>query len=177
MFERRRRLHQIHDTPGSASSCIRAPTIPHWYVLQDGYSSRRSGGWGVTDVSRLGFCCDHPVTAAGEELRKLYPAVLKRLDDSVDAIRISACDTLHLLLRMATPEEARGGPHEYTLEALLVHIDDPNTDLQKAASAAVEGIIAIDPDTSRRKLEDALHTNRCVALCEKLLALATAGSQ
>ena len=71
-----------------------------------------------------------------ETQRKLYPELLKRLDDSNDAIRVEAARAFEQFLRgMAAGFEP--GQMEYMVRALCVHLDDGNAAVQDAVQAVM----------------------------------------
>ncbi len=71
-----------------------------------------------------------PGTLGEDPVRLLYPELLKRLDDSNDDVRLAACDAINSLF-MATPKvHLQGTPLEYSVEQLLIHLDDQNSSIQ-----------------------------------------------
>ena len=65
--------------------------------------------------------------------RGLYHEALKRLDDSNDAVRLTACGALAALSGAPAAPAAdcwRGTPVEYTIDTLLLHLDDPSQAVQ-----------------------------------------------
>ncbi len=69
--------------------------------------------------------------ALGEDpIRLLFPELLKRLDDSNDDVRLAACEAINSLF-MATPKvHLQGTPLEYSVEQLLIHLDDQDASIQ-----------------------------------------------
>ncbi len=71
-----------------------------------------------------------PGTLGEDPVRLLYPELLKRLDDSSDDVRLAACDAINSLF-MATPKvHLQGTPLEYSVEQLLIHLDDQSPSIQ-----------------------------------------------
>jgi dynein assembly factor 5 len=71
-----------------------------------------------------------------ETQRKLYPELLKRLDDSNDAIRVEAARAFEQFLRGMAPG-FEPGQMEYMVRALCVHLDDSNAGVQDAVQAVM----------------------------------------
>ena len=71
----------------------------------------------------------------------MYPALLKRMDDSNDSVRMSACGALAAFFcpRVCAGGHAalRGTPFEYSADTMLVHLDDSNERVQVRASATL----------------------------------------
>ncbi len=60
----------------------------------------------------------------------MYFDLAKRLDDSNDQVRIAACTMLKSFAGTASPGDMRGGPVEYIVDCLLVHLDDTDRAIQ-----------------------------------------------
>eukprot|EP00438_Fugacium_kawagutii_P021966 Skav200156 [mRNA] locus=scaffold4148:25539:36637:- [translate_table: standard] len=72
----------------------------------------------------------------GEQLRearnatpRVYPELLKRLDDSNDKIRVAVCEALNVFFK-CLPHKWSRSLFEYILRNLFVHLDDPNPEVQ-----------------------------------------------
>ncbi|RHY58415.1 hypothetical protein DYB30_003233 [Aphanomyces astaci] len=63
-------------------------------------------------------------------IHMLYHEILKRLDDSNDLVRKAACATYITFLRAAPRSHFRGTIIEYSMDALFVHLDDSDPDVQ-----------------------------------------------
>ena len=70
-------------------------------------------------------------TADNEDLKTIYPELLKRLDDAQDGIRIEACKALEVLFEMME-DPWSSSLYEYTVKQIFIHLDDPNDAIQKA---------------------------------------------
>ena len=67
----------------------------------------------------------------GEEASDMYHDLVKRLDDSNNEVRRCACDTLVAFVQaVESTTELETTPLEYTVDALLIHLDDPDEDVQ-----------------------------------------------
>lgn len=107
----------------------------------------------------------------GETVRLLYPEVLKRLDDSNDAVRSSACSAIAAVATCAArPDEMQGTSAEYSLDILLVHLDDTDPGIQAAVfEATVPYLSLVSREYALKALKAARETHRHPALCDKLL--------
>ncbi|CAM9495550.1 unnamed protein product, partial [Scytosiphon promiscuus] len=99
--------------------------------------------------------------ALGEEpVRLIYPELLKRLDDSNDAVRLSVCGTIAAFFRATAPQNIRGSVLKYSSEQLLVHLDDNDESMQRAVFSVMEVAIAIDPESVKKLASDARASHR-----------------
>ncbi len=70
-------------------------------------------------------------------VRDLYPELMKRLDDSSDQVRLASMVMLKSFAGTCPVEELRGGPVEHVVDALLVHLDDLDPQIQVTAACRV----------------------------------------
>merc|ERR1719456_623310 len=89
---------------------------------------------------------DMQAEISAEQLREVYPEMLKRLDDSNDKIRIVVCEALSVFFKCLPPKWSRS-LYEYILRTLFVHLDDPNPDIQQGIYAALEASVHQDAAT------------------------------
>jgi hypothetical protein len=107
----------------------------------------------------------------GDAVRALYVELLKRLDDSSDAVRVAACDCLRdLTAAVPDPAEVRGGPVEHSVDALLVHCDDADPRVQAAAYDAVLAWSYLQPAYARKQALAARDKHRNPARANQLVA-------
>ncbi|KAF0723782.1 hypothetical protein AaE_009838, partial [Aphanomyces astaci] len=120
-----------------------------------------------------------------EPVSQLYHEILKRLDDSNDLVRKAACATYITFLRAAPRSHFRGTIIEYSMDALFVHLDDSDPDVQVERTcslycgfhdtAAVYQVLketfAVDPDMLTKKATDHRSRHRSPYYCDKLLEL------
>jgi dynein assembly factor 5, axonemal len=71
-----------------------------------------------------------PLALSEQPVLELYPALLKRLDDSSDKVRIAVCSCFLSFLKAAPPSAFHGTTIDYTLDQLLVHLDDVDPAIQ-----------------------------------------------
>merc|ERR1711972_692561 len=82
----------------------------------------------------------------GEQLREIYPELLKRLDDSNDKVRTAVCEALSMFFKCLPPKWSRS-LYESILKTLFVHLDDPNPDIQQGVYSVLEAAVHQDYDT------------------------------
>ena len=71
-------------------------------------------------------------TIDNEDIKIIYPELLKRLDDAQDGIRIETCKALEVMFDVMD-DPWSGSLYEYTVKSIFIHLDDPSQDIQKAA--------------------------------------------
>ena len=95
---------------------------------------------GLEVVRMLLEICNSP-SLESNMFRDIYPELLKRLDDSQDVIRISACKALGcLLVKVSSPLERQWlgkGSMQYIAKGMLVHLDDSNEAVSGAVAEAL----------------------------------------
>lgn len=110
--------------------------------------------------------------------RGLYHEMLKRLDDSNDAVRLIGCGALAALAHSPTTSAAecasaaecwRGTPVEYVIDTLLLHLDDTAPAVQAAVYGALVPWAALAPEYARKGATAAASRHRSPALCQQLL--------
>merc|ERR1712188_233496 len=105
-----------------------------------------------------------------EELREVYPELLKRLDDSNDKIRIAVCDALTAFFKCLPPGWSRS-LYEYVLRTLFVHLDDPNPEIQQAIYGVLEAAVHQDYAAFIAEAKAAAAKSAHPRMCEELLRL------
>merc|ERR1719476_884295 len=108
---------------------------------------------------------------SSEQLREVYPELLKRLDDSNDKIRAAVCEALTTFFRCLPPKWSRN-LYEYILRTLFVHLDDPNPEIQQGIYGVLEAAVHQDYGAFLREAELASGKSSHPRLCEELLRLA-----
>merc|ERR1719221_21922 len=108
---------------------------------------------------------------SGEQLREVYPELLKRLDDSNDKIRVAVCEALSVFFKCLPPKWSRS-LFEYILRTLFVHLDDPNPEIQQGIYGVLEAAVHQDYETFIREAQVAAAKSAHPRLCEELARLA-----
>merc|ERR1719240_744656 len=107
----------------------------------------------------------------GEQLREIYPELLKRLDDSNDKIRVAICEALAFFFKCMPPKWSRS-LFEYILRTLFVHLDDPSPEIQQGIYATLEEAVHQDYTTFINEAKAATAKSSHPRLCEELVRLA-----
>jgi len=107
----------------------------------------------------------------GEQLREIYPELLKRLDDSNDKIRVAVCEALGVFFK-CLPHNWSRTLFEYILRTLFVHLDDPNIEIQQGIYAVLESAVHQDHTTFMNEAKTAAAKSSHPRLCEELVRLA-----
>ncbi|CAH0563466.1 unnamed protein product [Brassicogethes aeneus] len=107
-----------------------------------------------------------------EDLGKIYPEVLKRLDDPTDKVRVCALHSLPTLLRDAPnnfKENYYKAHHELIIDTLLTHFDDDDENIQNL----VYDVLKVMAEISKRELVKKLERHRKVLRnqrgCDRLM--------
>lgn len=102
----------------------------------------------------------------------LYPAIIKRLDDSVDSIRLAACRAFTRFVQAAKPKDLAGNATDYCVEQLLIHLDDPSVIMQQRIYDTLSFVLDKFGGRSvakiRSKLEEIKVSHRDPKLCTLL---------
>nr|XP_023027612.1 dynein assembly factor 5, axonemal-like [Leptinotarsa decemlineata] len=78
------------------------------------------------------LCCKKDMWNV-DDLIKIYPEILKRLDDPTEKVRFSALRNLPIFLNSVPVEFKKANyraHHELIIDTLLTHFDDDNEDVQ-----------------------------------------------
>ncbi|KAJ1450972.1 armadillo-type protein [Pelagophyceae sp. CCMP2097] len=105
----------------------------------------------------------------------LYPALLKRLDDSADHVRLQACRAFVRFVRACAPGALQGTALEFSTEQFLVHLDDALPDVQDAVFEVLKELLKLDDDAKskvKRKITEVRASHRSPAYCDRLLEIA-----
>jgi len=119
-----------------------------------------------------------------ERARKLYPELLKRLDDASDDVRHAACGPIRALFGAMNYSSIWSPEHnfdktnyQYFLRGLLVHLDDPSPDIQQAIVAVLDDGMNIDPVVFIEELTAVRTRHRSPKWCDSLIERAQALGQ
>ncbi|XP_069503334.1 dynein axonemal assembly factor 5 [Ambystoma mexicanum] len=107
-----------------------------------------------------------------DRLNKIYPELLKRLDDASDEVRVAAVKTLITWFKCITDDYERTTfkPHiEYLYQGLLVHLDDPDRSIQSAVLETLKEGSVVHPALLAQEIEAVKHKHRTPAYCDQLL--------
>eukprot|EP00892_Ulva_mutabilis_P000660 jgi/Ulvmu1/10595/UM065_0049.1 len=72
--------------------------------------------------------------------RQLYPELTKRMDDSSNAVRVTAAAAVQAFAKHALPSAYCDTNTRYFVAAFLLHLDDPDNDVQSAVLRALQAV-------------------------------------
>ncbi|XP_030068430.1 dynein axonemal assembly factor 5 [Microcaecilia unicolor] len=107
-----------------------------------------------------------------DNLNKLYPEFLKRLDDASDEVRIAAAKTLITWFKCITDDYERTtykSHIEFLYQGLLIHLDDPDNSIQIAVLETLKEGSSVYPSLLEKEIEAVRHKHRTPDYCEQLL--------
>ncbi|XP_006167960.2 dynein assembly factor 5, axonemal [Tupaia chinensis] len=103
---------------------------------------------------------------------KIYPELLKRLDDVSNDVRMAAASTLITWLKCINSSDGKSyfqNNIQYLYKELLVHLDDPESAIQDAVLEVLKEGSVLFPDLLVRETEAVIHKHRSATYCEQLL--------
>lgn len=104
--------------------------LVNWYVYRCSTCSMHFQGRSVVIFVYKYFVSLLTVRLA-EPVQRLYPEILKRLDDSNNTVRATSCGTMISFLRaVANKNDMKGTMIQYTLDCLFLHLDDSEMEIQ-----------------------------------------------
>ncbi|KAM9583630.1 dynein axonemal assembly factor 5 [Trichechus inunguis] len=107
-----------------------------------------------------------------EKLLKIYPELLKRLDDVSNEVRIAAATTLITWLKCIRNDDSKSyyqSNIQYLYKELLVYLDDSEPAVQDSVLEVLKEGSVLFPEILVQETEAVLHKHRSPALCEQLL--------
>uniref|UniRef100_A0A8B9U892 Dynein axonemal assembly factor 5 n=1 Tax=Anas zonorhyncha TaxID=75864 RepID=A0A8B9U892_9AVES len=130
-------------------------------------------------ISRLMGCCIVGVflKVCGrqfdeDQLTKIYPEVLKRLDDASRDVRLAAARTLTNWFNCVKDSDMKSvmkSNIEILYQELLIHLDDQDQDTQNAVLNALKEGSILYPELLVREIEVIIHKHRTPVYCNQLL--------
>lgn len=105
-----------------------------------------------------------------QAIHEMYPKLLKRLDDSSDAVRLAVCGTLQTFLLSAPKSCYSGTTLDYMLDQLFIHLDDPDPTIQDAVlQVIVKAGKFIDKELVMKKANNNRKNHRSPVMCDKVV--------
>uniref|UniRef100_S4RX24 Dynein axonemal assembly factor 5 n=1 Tax=Petromyzon marinus TaxID=7757 RepID=S4RX24_PETMA len=107
-----------------------------------------------------------------DALNKIYPEVLKRLDDASDEVRIAAARCLSAWFGCVGGDYDRGlyrAHLEFLYRGLLVHLDDPDAGIQAAVLDVLKQGGRVTPELLQQEVEAVKHKHRSPLHCDALV--------
>ncbi|KAK1164736.1 dynein assembly factor 5, axonemal-like [Acipenser oxyrinchus oxyrinchus] len=105
-------------------------------------------------------------------LNKVYPELLKRLDDACNGVRCTAAKALSSWFQCVREDYDRTtfrSHLEFLYRGLLVHLDDPDSSIQTAMFDVLKQGSVVDPSLLEQEIEAVKHKHRTSSYCEQLL--------
>ncbi|XP_075880316.1 dynein axonemal assembly factor 5 [Nelusetta ayraudi] len=134
---------------------------------EDAQTSRMFACRSLSIVLKLTGSSLHP-----DVLNKIYPHLLKRLDDSSEEVRSVALQALGLWLSGLTEEynpEWCAAHLQLLFQQLLLHLDDPDSSVQEQVLEVLKKGSSVHPDLLRRETVAAREKQRTTLYCDQLL--------
>mmetsp|Transcript_26984 Transcript_26984/g.72526 ORF Transcript_26984/g.72526 Transcript_26984/m.72526 type:complete len:722 (-) Transcript_26984:168-2333(-) len=113
-----------------------------------------------------------PGAMSDQPVQELYPSLLKRLDDSSDEVRYAVCQTFKAFFLAAPPAAFRGTVIDYTLDQLLVHLDDQDPAIQGLLFEVIQNCIPIDAPRVAKKAAAVRSAHRSPKYVDELVRMA-----
>eukprot|EP00795_Rhopilema_esculentum_P010870 gene10870-19690_t len=116
----------------------------------------------VTCKTLLKLLCECRDSFDAERLNKIYPELLKRMDDSNEEIRMLTTRAFSSYFKCFSNYDADFyRPHlEAMFKGLLIHLDDPDKAIQDSVLTALKDASFIHPSLLRSKLNEVRHKHR-----------------
>lgn len=125
-------------------------------------------------ISSMAIVLDKLPGALGEEaVHKLYPELIKCLDDNFESVRYAACDTLKNFLKCAPAKHFQGTAISYMVEYLFIHLDDPDPCFKEKIYEVLVGALDIDSNEVIKGAESSLLSHCSRYYCDRLLICAS----
>ncbi|GAA6229167.1 dynein assembly factor 5, axonemal [Lates japonicus] len=161
-------LHGGAITPGQLL-CLEEKLSPKVLsaLEEDSQMSRLLACRSLSTILRLIGTSLHP-----KVLNKIYPELLKRLDDSSEEVRGVALQALGLWLSSLTKDynPALCAPHlQLLFQQLLLHLDDPDASVQDQVLEILKKSSSVHPALLRREVEAVRDKQRTPLYCDELL--------
>ncbi|EGD79070.1 hypothetical protein PTSG_02038 [Salpingoeca rosetta] len=111
--------------------------------------------------------------AGYDSFHKLYPELLKRMDDSNNDIRHQVCrvwKSYFDIMKQAYDTQLYRAHIEMIFSGLILHLDDPDPRIQKSVFSALVEAVDVHPELLKEKLKEARTKHRSPTLCDELIA-------
>ncbi|XP_071372525.1 dynein axonemal assembly factor 5-like [Centroberyx affinis] len=161
-------LHGGAVTPGQLL-CVEERLSPQVLsaLEEDSQMARLLACRSLSTILRLIGPSLHP-----DALNKIYPELLKRLDDSSEEVRGVALRALSLWLSSLTRDYSPQlwAPHlELLFQQLLLHLDDPNSSVQEQVLGVLKTGSSVHPALLKKEVEAVRDKQRSPVYCDQLL--------
>ncbi|KAK1877155.1 Dynein assembly factor 5 axonemal [Dissostichus eleginoides] len=155
-------------TPGQLL-CLEEKVSPQVLsaLEEDSQMARLLACRSLSTILRLIGASLHP-----EALNKIYPVLLKRLDDSSEEVRSVALQALGLWLSSLTkdyPPELYAAHLQLLFQQLLLYLDDPDDSVQGQVLEILKKGSSVHPSLLQREAEAVRDKQRSPLYCDQLL--------
>jgi hypothetical protein len=116
------------------------------------------------------FPCAVGPSLSADELGSIRQELLRRLDDSSNAIRVAACSTLRVYLSCLPPPLLDDTAAGQLASSVLVHMDDPDPAVQEAGCGVLEALAVAAPGAVRDRAAAAAGVHRSRVYLDRVLA-------
>jgi dynein assembly factor 5 len=106
---------------------------------------------------------------SAEQLRSVYPELLKRLDDSSNGVRVAACGALRAFVGAAGAGYCATNAG-YLAAGVVIHMDDSDPGVAEAACGVLEALAGTHPGVVGAEVGRARETFRGKHWCDRVLA-------
>ncbi|XP_042293334.1 dynein axonemal assembly factor 5 [Sceloporus undulatus] len=106
------------------------------------------------------------------ELAKIYPEILNRLEDTSHDVRLTAAKALTSWFKCINDDEKKAllkNNIRLVYEVLLVHLDDPDQNIQAAILDTLKEGGTLYPDILAKEIEAVVYKHRTPTYCDQLL--------
>nr|XP_006637054.1 PREDICTED: dynein assembly factor 5, axonemal [Lepisosteus oculatus] len=154
---------------GARMMTVHSELMPHVIAAldEDSKTTRQMACRILASLLKLCGCQLDP-----DGLNKVYPELLKRLDDACDEVRRAAAKALGAWFQCVGDEYDRAlfkSHVEFLFRGLLVHLDDPETSIQNAVFDVLKEGSAVYPSLLKQEVEAVKEKHRSPFYCDKLL--------
>uniref|UniRef100_A0A8C3TCU0 Dynein axonemal assembly factor 5 n=1 Tax=Chelydra serpentina TaxID=8475 RepID=A0A8C3TCU0_CHESE len=107
-----------------------------------------------------------------DKLNNIYPELLKRLDDAAHDVRLAAAQALTNWFKCIRNDDEKSilkSHIEFLYRELLVHLDDPDQNIQRAVLEVLKEGSVLYPELLVKEIEAVEHKHRTPAYCNQLL--------
>ncbi|KAM7091441.1 dynein axonemal assembly factor 5 isoform 2-T2 [Ciconia maguari] len=107
-----------------------------------------------------------------DKFTNTYTEVLKRLDDASCDVRLAAAHTLtnwFKCLKESDVKSAMESHIEFLYQELLIHLDDPDQNIQNAVLEVLKEGSVLYPELLVKEIEGVVHKHQTPAYCNQLL--------
>uniref|UniRef100_A0A452GR81 Dynein axonemal assembly factor 5 n=1 Tax=Gopherus agassizii TaxID=38772 RepID=A0A452GR81_9SAUR len=107
-----------------------------------------------------------------DKLNKIYPELLKRLDDAAHDVRLAAAQALTNWFKCIRNEDEKNvlkSNIEFLYRELLIHLDDPDQNIQRAVLEVLKEGSVLYPELLVKEIEAVEHKHRTPVYCNQLL--------